>query len=217
MDYHRLLHNKEVVTERMNDLFLRDDFRISKSYLKEIHGYLFKDILPDSGSYRDYNIRRHEVIINEESVSYEDYHTIDTYLQMEMDRIKKIDFNSMTDDERIKHIIDIVTNIWTVHPFGDGNTRTITVFIQKYLASFGYQIDQEYFRKNSEYFRNAIVRAVYSNNEYGVTPDREPLFIFFSNVMHNDNERLKGDSLIVREMFDIKKNKGKVKKRMLNK
>lgn len=214
MDYHKLLQNKETVTKRMDELFARDDFSVSKEYLRKIHGYLFKGILPESGKYRYYNIRRHEVIINEDSVAYEDYNTIDTYLNMEFSDIKKCNFNELSEEEKINFIIDIVTNIWLVHPFMDGNTRTITVFIVKYLDSLGYQVDPKYFKEHADYFRNAMVRAVYSNDKYGVVPDRKPLYHFFANVMKYENERLKGDALIVREMFNVPQEKVKVKSRM---
>ena len=215
MDYHKLLQNRETVIERMNELYSSDDFKLNKEYLKEIHGYLFKNILPESGKYRDYNIRRHEVIINEESVAYEDHNTIDTYLDFVFKDIKRCNFDDLTDEEKINHIINIITNIWTIHPFSDGNTRTITIFIVKYLNSLGYDIDTSYFRKNAEYFRNAIVRAVYSNNNYHVEPNREPLYIFLDNIINKNNNKLRGDLLIVREMFE-KNNKTKVRKKTSN-
>ena len=218
MDYHKLLHNKELVTKRMEELYLKDDFKINKEYIKSIHKYLFKGVLPDSGRYRDYNIRRHEVILNEESVNYEDYHTIDTYLDMAMQEMKGCHFDELNEEEKINYIINIINNIWIIHPFNDGNTRTVTVFITKYLNSLGYDIDTEYFRRNSEYFRDSIVRGIYANESYGVIPDNRPLYIFLDNIMNNKQNRLRADMLIVKEMFNYQpQNNIKTKRKVLNK
>ena len=56
--------------------------------------------------------------------------------------------------EVINNITKFSSNIWQVHPFCEGNTRTIAVFIIKYLRTFGFNIDDEVFAENSWYFRN---------------------------------------------------------------
>lgn len=37
--------------------------------------------------------------------------------------------------EIIKNITKFSSNIWQVHPFREGNTRTTAIFIEKYLIS----------------------------------------------------------------------------------
>jgi len=217
MDYHKLLEYKEKVNKRMDELILLDNFEISKKYIKGIHKYLFKDIMPNNGNYRYYNIKRDEIILNEHSVLYEDYNTIDTYLNMEIERIKKVDFDNLSYEEKIRHIVDTTINLWIIHPFTDGNTRTITLFIEKYLMYLGYEINHLYFRKNANYFRNAIVKAVYENSDYGVLPDILPLTIFFRNVMNNESIMLSRENLIVKEMFESPVNKGKIRVKKTNK
>ena len=39
-------------------------------------------------------------------------------------------------DESIKHLCKFTSNIWQVHPFCEGNTRTTAVFMIKYLRTF---------------------------------------------------------------------------------
>ena len=46
---------------------------------------------------------------------------------------------------------------------GEGNTRTTAIFTIKYLNSLGFDVNNEPFEKNSWYFRNALVRANYTN------------------------------------------------------
>ena len=57
----------------------------------------------------------------------------------------------------MKHIKTFISGIWQIHPFGEGNTRTITVFLIKYLRTMGFQVDNKPFQENAKYFRDALV------------------------------------------------------------
>ena len=54
----------------------------------------------------------------------------------------KIEKNKKYDEMNIVDVINNITNfsssIWQIHPFREGNTRTIALFIEKYLVSLGY-------------------------------------------------------------------------------
>ena len=105
-------------------------------------------------------------------------------------------YTEKTDTEKIKRLSTFTAHIWQVHPFGEGNTRTTAVFIQKYLNSKGFNINNELFKDNSLYFRNALVRANYSNISKGIEEDRKYLIAFFENLLLNkknelDNAKLK--------------------------
>lgn len=74
---------------------------------------------------------------------------------------KNFFYKGLSLDESIKHLCRFTSNIWQVHPFCEGNTRTTAVFIIKYLRTFGFNINDEVFAENSWYFRNSLVRANY--------------------------------------------------------
>ena len=61
--------------------------------------------------------------------------------------------------EVINNITKFSSNIWQVHPFREGNTRTVALYIEKYLISLGYKVDNFLFKDKSVYFRNALVRS----------------------------------------------------------
>lgn len=48
-----------------------------------------------------------------------------------------------------------------------GNTRTTAVFTIKYLHSLSFNVNNDIFAENSWYFRNALVRANYTNLQIG--------------------------------------------------
>ena len=95
-----------------------------------------------------------------------------------------------TDKQKIDRLSTFVARIWQVHPFGEGNTRTTALFIQKYLNSKGFLINNELFKDNSLYFRNALVRANYSNISKGIEEDKRYLILFFENLLFNKENKL---------------------------
>ena len=100
-------------------------------------------------------------------------------------------YTTMTDDEKINRLCVFVSNIWQVHPFGEGNTRTTAIFIQKYLISKGFNVNNDLFKDNSLYFRNALVKANYSNIAKGIEEDKTYLKMFFENLLLGKNNKLK--------------------------
>ena len=85
--------------------------------------------------------------------------------------------------EVIKNITDFSSSIWQVHPFREGNTRTTAVFIEKYLINLGYRVDNTLFKDKSVYFRNALVRSNYSNNDLNIETDSSYLIKFYENFL----------------------------------
>ena len=58
-------------------------------------------------------------------------------------------------DEIIHHLAVFVANLWQIHIFGEGNTRTTAVFFIKYLRTLGFDATNDIFEENTWYFRNA--------------------------------------------------------------
>ena len=103
--------------------------------------------------------------------------------------------------EVIKNITKFSSNIWQVHPFREGNTRTTALFIEKYLISLGYNVDNSLFKEKSIYYRNALVRSNYFNNELDVKEDSSYLIKFYENLLLGKNNNLHSEDLIVKKLF----------------
>ena len=112
-------------------------------------------------------------------------------LEYDFEQEKNFSYKDLTLSESIKHLCRFTSNIWQVHPFCEGNTRTIAVFIIKYLKTFGFNINNSAFRDNSWYFRNALVRANYKNFEKNIFEDISFLEKFFYNLLSNTKYELK--------------------------
>lgn len=198
------------VANRIQKLLLIDDFELSINYLKAIHAYLFCGLLASHGQFREYEIKKSEPTINNASIDYADHHTIETYLSYTIKEIDKTDCSYLTEDEFVSFIANITLSIWITHPFSDGNTRTVLVFIQKYLKSLGYAPNPMFFKDNFAYFRGALVKAAYTNEKYHVEPDLEPLYRFYRLLLFGGDISLEESDLIVFEMFKFSKTKHKI-------
>lgn len=207
MRYPDLYDKKDNVAERIELLFKLDDFELSIEYLRAIHRYLFRDILPDSGNFRKDNLTKKEDILNGKSVIYPDFHTILTYLEYDLLEERKIDYSKLTIEDKIRKVASFTSRIWQTHPFDEGNTRTTCVFIEKYLKYLGFTIDNSLFKKYADYFRNALVKANYYDYELSIRPDIEPLVNFLKKVLIDPSIELNEKELYVDKLFEVKPKK----------
>lgn len=192
----------DLVSLRIAQLLEDKSFGFSPITLKNIHKYLFKDIYNFAGNYRDYNITKKEDILNGDTVKYVNYQEIENYYEHDFKEEKEFDYSKLNNDEFIKHIAKFTSNIWQVHAFGEGNTRTIAVFIEKYLNNMGFNVNNDMFKDKSLYFRNALVRSNYGNIPKGIYPTFDYLIKFFENLLQGKNHELKNRDLYIKELFE---------------
>ena len=105
----------------------------------------------------------------------------------------------------INNITNFSSNIWQTHPFREGNTRTTALFIEKYLISLGYNIDNTMFKEKSVYYRNALVRSNYFNNYLNIKEDTSFLIKFYENLLLGKKNNLQSKDLIIEELFNKEK------------
>ena len=94
-------------------------------------------------------------------------------------------------DEAISHLTRFCANLWQIHAFGEGNTRSTAVFMIKYLKTLGFKVTNDLFATSSWYFRNALVRANYSNLQEGTTETTAFLERFFRNMLLGETTPLR--------------------------
>lgn len=187
----------DMVSMRIKELLEDSSFTFSPITLKNIHKYLFRDVFDFAGQFRDYNISKEEIILHGESVKYANYFMIDDTLKYDFDEERKVDYSAMTLTEQIDRLMDFTSRIWQVHPFGEGNTRTTAVFIEKYLNSMGYSVSNDMFKEKALYFRNALVRANYTNHSKKVYATDTYLRKFFENLLLGQTHELHNREMIV--------------------
>ena len=179
------------VAIRITELLSENTFNFSITELLNIHKRLFTDIYATAGTFRNYNFTKKEWVLNGDTVIYASYETIKDVLNYDFEQERNFSYKDLSLDESIKHLCRFTSNIWQVHPFCEGNTRTTAVFIIKYLRTFGFNINDDVFAENSWYFRNSLVRANYKNFQKNIFEDTIFLEKFFYNLLTKSNYELK--------------------------
>ena len=185
------------VSARIIEVVNDDGFDLSPAYFSALHGLIFEDVLKGAGGFREVNIRKHEWVLKDDSVTYGDWKAIGSSLDYAFDREKDYSYVRKSRRQVIAHLCRFVAGIWKIHPFREGNTRTTAVFAIKYLKELGYAVTDNMFKDNSWYFRNALVRACYENPPKGVARAWEPLERFFENLLLGKGHELKSRYLLV--------------------
>ena len=179
------------VAVRIAEILSDKSFNFSPTELISIHQKLFSGVFKHAGKIRTYNFTKNEWVLNGNTVIYASYDTIMDSLKYDFEQEKNFSYKDLSFDDSIKHLCSFTSNIWQVHPFCEGNTRTTAVFIIKYLRTFGFNINDDVFAEHSWYFRNSLVRANYKNFNANVFEDISFLEKFFYNLLSNTNYELK--------------------------
>ena len=143
-----------------------------------------------AGKLRTYNFSKKEWVLDGASVMYGDYRELADTLEYDFAMEKQFNYSKLSMDEIINHLAVFVSNLWQIHAFEEGNTRTTAVFFIKYLRSLGFEVTNDVFAKNAWYFRNALVRANYKNLQKGIVEERAFLVKFLRNLLLKEKNPL---------------------------
>ena len=186
------------VATAIYEILNNKSFRFDYLTLKNYHQRLFCNLNKEKykpGAFRLYNITKNEPILDNDTVNYQSYDMIEETLKYDFQEEKEQNYVDYNEKQLIDRICEFTSRIWQIHPFCEGNTRTTAIFIQKYLISIGFKVNNELFKNNSKYFRNALVRANYTNYSKGIKADKKYLIMFFENLLLDKNNELNNDDL----------------------
>ena len=180
-----------IVSARITKLLGEKAFQFSPAEWITIHRRLFEGVFKHAGQIRQYNITKKEWVLNGETVIYADFNSIKDTLDYDFATEKQFSYEGLSVEASVKHLAKFASDIWQIHPFGEGNTRATAVFMIKYMKTFGFRVNNNAFRENSWYFRNALVRANYNDLQKGVHSTTKFLELFFANLLLGTKHELK--------------------------
>lgn len=183
------------ISIRIARLISEDSFTFTVGQLLTIHKTLFDGVLEHPGQLRTYNFSKKEWVLDGASVTYGDFRDLEMTVQYDFDTEKRFDYSRLSMDETIERLAVFIANLWQIHVFEEGNTRTTAVFAIKYLRSLGFDVTNDTFAKNAWYFRNALVRANYTNIQKGIYEDRSYLIKFLRNLLLGESNPLQNKEL----------------------
>ena len=193
------------VSSRIAEILSETAFSFSPNEYIAIHRKLFQGIYKHAGKIRDYNITKKEWVLNGETVTYGSASELRATLEYDFSQEKDFSYRGLSMDEIIHHLAVFISRLWQIHIFGEGNTRTTAVFFIKYLRTLGFSATNDIFAENAWYFRNALVRANYTNLQKGIHETTEYLEVFLRNLLLNEKNELQNRNLHISGLLNEEK------------
>lgn len=199
------MEEADKVSLRIAEILSETAFSFSPNEYISIHRKLFQGIYKHAGKIRDYNITKKEWVLNGETVMYGSASELRATLEYDFSTEKDFSYKGLSMNEIIHHLAVFTSRLWQIHIFGEGNTRTTAVFLIKYLKVLGFAAANDIFAEYAWYFRNALVRANYTNLQKNVHETTEYLEIFLRNLLLNEKNELHSRDLHISKFERIEK------------
>ena len=193
------------VSLRIAEILSEIAFSFSPNEYIAIHRKLFQGIYTHAGKIRDYNITKKEWVLDGATVMYGSASELRATLEYDFSQEKDFSYKGLSMDEIIHHLAVFISRLWQIHIFGEGNTRTTAVFFIKYLRTLGFAATNDIFAENAWYFRNALVRANYTNLQKGIHETTEYLELFLRNLLLNEQNELQNRNLHISGLLNKEK------------
>ena len=181
----------EAELSRANMMLLHEqgfaDF--SAEGIRAIHKTLFGDVYKWAGDFRVINIQKREPILAGISVWYSNSDDIERDLDAAWRSINSLDWGNLIKDEFVKQLVRQFATLWKIHPFREGNTRTIAMLLTFFVEHHGYYLDQNLLAESAGYVRNTFVLA--SMGEYAEPEHLERILtdaIFTVPIEYGDDD-----------------------------
>lgn len=183
------------VSVRIAQMLSEKAFVFSPAQYIAIHQKLFAGIYKHAGQIRDYNITKAEWVLDGDTVMYGGAQELRATLEYDLSVERGFSYKGLSMEQIIKHLAVFVSRLWQIHIFSEGNTRATAVFFIKYLRTLGFDVTNDIFAENAWYFRNALVRANYTNLQKGVHETTEFLELFLRNLLMGERNELQSRNL----------------------
>ena len=112
-----------------------------KNLLKAIHKHIFGDIFDWAGEFRSIPIYKREVVIPGVSLEYSKPEDIEKRLEEEIGILNSRTWKNKGIMEISQDFSRDLARIWRIHPFRDGNTRTVLTFATIFAKEHDFEMD----------------------------------------------------------------------------
>ena len=193
---HDAVEEGDKVSANIAKIIMEPSFAFSLIGLTSIHRRIFEDYFKFAGQLRMVELTKKEWVLGgEASVAYQPSVDLRQAIEHDLAKEKEYDYSDKPISEVIKHLARFTADLWQIHPFREGNTRTTAVFLIKYLRSMGIPATNDMFKEHSWYFRNALVRASYKG--LNISPTTEFVERFLRNVVLGEKNELRNRDMLV--------------------
>jgi len=127
--------------------------------LCKIHFTIFQDVYEWAGKTRIINIEKAEPALGGISIEYSDCFDIEQESKNILSEMDVYPWEKAEFENIVRTFSRYMARLWKVHPYREGNTRTIVTFCSRFIESKGIYIDSDLFKDNAGYMRTSLVAA----------------------------------------------------------
>lgn len=139
-----------------------------------IHKHIFGDIYKWAGAIRKIPIVKGERILGGDTIRYSQPKHIERDCVSILKKLNEADWTAYGVHETAKVFTKLIAALWQVHPFREGNTRTVITFATQFAEAHGFRMDKSLLKDSAAYVRDALVKA--SDGEYSEYSYLEKIF-----------------------------------------
>ncbi|HFC9253270.1 MULTISPECIES: Fic/DOC family protein [Enterococcus] len=125
--------------------------------LLAIHGYIFGDLYPWAGQLRTIDIFKEEEVLGGVYLRYGDTSSLTDQIVAVLDKLNQVSWSEISLEETIPLFSDLIAKLWLIHPFREGNTRTIIRFAGLFANAKGFPLNSKFLRDHANYVRKSLV------------------------------------------------------------
>lgn len=141
----------------------------NEDLFKKIHKHIFEDIFDWAGEYRTVPIVKEELVLPGYSIPYADHKNIPKELKEKLNELNSISWQNLSTEEISYTFARKLALIWRVHPFRDGNTRTVLSFAYLYAKEHSFPFDIKTFTEGlSRKFENGRLKDVSIRDKFAL-------------------------------------------------
>ncbi len=127
--------------------------------LKAIHQYIFGDIYAWAGAERAVPIVKGERVLGGDTVRYSIPGCIEKDAKKAIADLNAVNWDELNIEETAEKFSVLLAALWQVHPFREGNTRTVMTFAVQFAEAKGFCMNKTLLHDNAGYVRDALVKA----------------------------------------------------------
>lgn len=134
--------------------------------LKALHHHIFQDVYAWAGHIRRVPLYKAEEALGGASAAYSHPRAIIKDANEAFRKINSRAWSTMTALERALTLSKDTAELWRVHAFREGNTRTVIAFMDKFTREHEMRLDLALLGDNAVYVRRSLVAASEDKPDY---------------------------------------------------
>lgn len=186
------------VSVRIMELLETPRCELSVDDFSSTHHHMFHGIYHNSGKLREHPASKKEWVLSDASVLYPSSDGIRQYLDYLFAIERDIDYSRLSRTHQLRCYCSFIAKLFMINAFQFANTRTAFVYALQYLLSRGFTLRNDTFFREAWYFRNAIIRACYTNMHQGIYPTTEFMEMFLGNLFYDEDNELRNHRMIIK-------------------